>query len=305
MRECKNLMHPLNNNKTELFRDGWTILKNIFSIREVEEIRKKAKSRESIESINSDILTNPALGNIVYDDRIISSVEYLLDGPLTYFGDGRLLIETVNGRKGGSFHRDNPDRFEPNGPDWKSNYDVVRIGIYLEDHKFNSEGLGLFSGSNRNPTFLPKRLILPDNAPMTIGDILVWTLTTMHVGYQKKIKFLSSNKSIARGSIAIFGRKYFFNNLIHKYLPSFMTLPKGKERMIIHAVYGRTESAHTKRYIEYCKRRLYAVNRWDKTTYSEELKQEISESGILFLDMTEYCSDELVKNAGTHFQLPY
>ena len=26
--------------------------------------------------------------------------------------------ESINGRKGGAFHRDNPDRDDPNGPDW-------------------------------------------------------------------------------------------------------------------------------------------------------------------------------------------
>ena len=148
-------MHSLEVNKIELFRDGWTVLKNILSTNEVNEIRKQAKSKNSIDSLDADILSNPAIGNIVYDDRIISSVEYLLDGSLCYFGEGRLLIENENGRKGGAFHRDNPDRTEPNGPDWKSRYDVVRVGIYLEDHKDHAGGLGLFSGSNKNSSFLP------------------------------------------------------------------------------------------------------------------------------------------------------
>ena len=298
-------MHPYSKNKTELFRDGWTILKNIFSIREVKEIRKKAKSIESIESINSDVLTNPALGNIVYDYRIINAIEYLLDGSICYFGEGRLLIETVNGRKGGAFHRDNPDRHEPNGPDWKSKYDVVRIGIYLEDHKHHAEGLGLFSGSNKNPTYLPKSLALPDNAPMTPGDILVWTLTTMHVGYPKKLKFLSSNKSIARGSIGVHGRKYFFNNLIYKYLPSFMTLPKGKERMIIHIVYGKYGSKHAERYIEYCKNRDFAINRWSRTEYKKSTISEINDSKINFIDFSSFVHDETFDNDGKHLQFPF
>ena len=73
-------MHSLEVNKIELFRDGWTVLKNILSTNEVNEIRKQAKSKNSIDSLDADILSNPAIGNIVYDDRIISSVEYLLDG---------------------------------------------------------------------------------------------------------------------------------------------------------------------------------------------------------------------------------
>ena len=38
-------MHPLEVNKIELFRDGWTVLKNIFSTSEVKNIRKKLKQK--------------------------------------------------------------------------------------------------------------------------------------------------------------------------------------------------------------------------------------------------------------------
>lgn len=298
-------MHPLKDNKIELFRDGWTVLKNIFSTSEIKDIRKKAETKDSIDSLQSDILSNPAIGNLVYDERIVSSVEYLLDGSLSYFGEGRLLIENKNGRKGGSFHRDNPDRNEPYGPDWKSRYDVVRVGIYLEDHKNHAEGLGLFSGSNKNSSFLPKGLVLPDNAPITAGDVLVWTLTTMHVGYPKKIKFLRGNKSIARASEEIYGKKYFFNNLLYKYLPSILFLPKGKKRLVIHIVYGKSGSKHTERYIEYCKRRDYATNRWAKTIYRKNTISEINNSRLKFIDFSSFIPNENSYGDGKHFQLPF
>ena len=121
--------------KDELFNKGWTIINNVFSKEEVQDLRLKAKTVESIKNLKGDILANPQIGHIVYDERIIRIVENLLGGNITYFGEGRLLIESVNGRKGGAFHRDNPDREDGKGPDWKSKYDVVRVGIYLEDHK--------------------------------------------------------------------------------------------------------------------------------------------------------------------------
>ena len=297
-------MNPLENNKIELYNNGWTLVKNVFSMTEVEEIRKKAKSKKSIETLDSDILSNPKLGKIVYDERPINILEYLLNGGICYFGEGRLLIESINGRKGGAFHRDNPDRNEPNGPDWKSKYDVVRVGIYLEDHKNHSEGLGISSGSNRNQNVKPNRVCIVDNAPIEPGDILIWTLTTIHVGYPKKLKIMKSNKAISRGSIQVYGSKYYFNNLIYRFLPSALTLAKGRERIVLHIAYGKTASKHTERYIEYCKGRSYAVNRWSKTSYSKKLKMKINNSRITFIDMTQYSSNEFLEKAGGHFQLP-
>ena len=299
----------LRNSKKELFDKGWTIIKNVFDISEIDNLRIAAKNFKSNSKIlDADILSNPDFGHLIYDKRIIKIAEKLLTGSITYFGEGRLLVESINGRKGGAFHRDNPDRDDPNGPDWGSNYDVIRIGIYLEDHKNHSEGLGLLSGSNKNQEVGPgRRFVLMENAPMQKGDILVWQLTTMHVGYPKKLKFFkNSNVALARGSKAIQNNIYKLNNTIYKYLPSFLTLPHGEERIIVHAVFGKTGSPHTTRYIEYCKKRLFALKRWENTEYPQDVKNKMEASRINFIDMSNYKNDndENDNNFG-HFQLPY
>ena len=294
-----------NKSRKELITNGWTVIKNVFNNNEIVKLRKDAKRDESVKTIDSDILSNPILGNLVYDERIISILKSLLGGGITYFGEGRLLIESINGRKGGAFHRDNPDRDDCNGPDWKSIYDVVRLGIYLEDHKNHSEGLGFLSGSNNKQEMIPRSFVIVDNAPIEPGDILVWTLTTIHLGYPKRIKNIRGNISLGRGSNAEYGNRYLINNFFYKYLPSFLTNKAGEERIVIHIAYGKTESNHTDRYIEYCKGRSYAVKRWNNTEYSKKLKKRLKKSEITFIDMTKYCNDDLTAKAGGHFQLPY
>jgi len=292
--------------KTELYENGWTVVKNVFNQDEVNKLRKDAKSKNSIKTIDADILTNPKIGNIVYDHRIIDIVKNLIGGDLIYFGDGRILIESINGRLGGSWHRDNSDREDFNGPDWKSDYDVVRVGIYLQDHINHSEGIGFYSGSNkREIEEIPGSFVIVDNAPIEPGDILIWQLTCIHVGYPKRLRMIKGNVSIGRGSIRGFGNRYYINNFIYKRLPGFLTNKPGKERIIIQMVYGKAGSSHTDRYIEYCKARSYAVNRWNNTKYSEELKNKIKKSGITFKDMSKYLNNDLIAKAGGHIQLPY
>ena len=116
---------------------------------------------------------------------------------------------------------------------------------------------------------------------------------------------IKGNVSIAHGSIADYGRRYYINNFIYKRLPGFLTNRPGKERVIIQMIYGKVGSNHTDRYIEYCKARSYAVNRWDNTEYSEELKNKIKKSGLTFKDMTKCLNDDLIAKAGGHIQLPY
>ena len=294
--------------RQNLQKDGWAVAKGIFSSEEVTQLRADAYNARCLDG---DLLSIPCFEHIVYNERIIKLVSELLEGRITYFGESRLLVESINGRKGGAFHRDNPDRYDSNGPDWRSTYNVVRIGIYLQNHKNFSEGIGFFSGSHKNPEIksnnpygkhhLTGHFVKVTNAPIEPGDIVIWYLTTMHVGYPKRLKFLKYNGAIARGS----GKNWFFNNTIYKRLPSFLTNPVGQERIILHCAYGKEGSPDTQRYIDYCKRRAFAVNRWQHSNYSKDVLKRINESEVSLIDMTKQIPEINMDEVGDHVELPY
>jgi hypothetical protein len=190
------------------------------------------------------------LDNVVLHPTITNLVQQLLAGPVCYFGDSTAQIGT--GDRG--FHKDNVNRSDPKGPDWQSNYDVLRLAIYTQDTYSYSGGMQVRVGSHLSAKrFFGK----PKNIRMKKGDVLVWKLTMSHSG----------NTLLPR----IFPNFSWILPRVTNYLPSWLFRPYEKERVALFMSFGVLESTHTKNYLRYLE------NRTDNFAfYPKELQNQLS-----------------------------
>src|SRR5688500_15195638 len=108
--------------------NGWIILRDFFTLEEAKKI-KEGTERSIAENLKVDLLCNPHLAHLtVLNPKIISVVRQLIKGDPIYIGDSNISHNDW----AVSLHKDNPDRFDGNAPDWQSEYSILRMGIYLQ-----------------------------------------------------------------------------------------------------------------------------------------------------------------------------
>jgi hypothetical protein len=232
----------LNINKEQYDREGFLLIKNVFSKQEIEQMRKDAYAEfEEDKKKNltfkhpskmsnavyakGDILSKDLLRKYLLDDRILFLVKKVLGGDPVYFGDSNYHFGT--GFRG--FHRDNVDRTDMTAPDWEGEYPIVRLAIYLQDHKNYSGGLKIRIGSHINPSGKP---VFVDSEE---GDVVIWNLKTIHSGNAVRFKFFKNlmvNKARREGMI-----------------PAFLKKDQQKERATLFITYA-LKSKHLDRYIQ-------------------------------------------------------
>src|ERR1043165_3900363 len=187
-------MSNLKIDKKKFEEDGYLLVQNVFTPSEIEQFRKLAYEQFEIDKKKKldvyhpgskakynkgDLLSKEKLHQVLLDDRILEIARTILGtSDILYFGDSSYQIGT--GMRG--FHRDNIDRTDLNGPDWKGEYTLIRLGIYLQDHKNYSGGLKIKVGSHKNPD---GKAIFVGNE---VGDVAVWSLKTLHSGNAVRLK---------------------------------------------------------------------------------------------------------------------
>lgn len=171
--------------------------------------------KTAAQSTRGDLLSKTHLRSILLDERILMMARDLLQSSeLVYFGDSTYQIGT--GARG--FHRDATDRECGKGLDWEPGYNILRMGIYLQDHKNYSGGLKVKSGSHIHPD--GKSIFLDTDA----GDVAAWSLKTLHSGNAVRLRGL-------RGfSID--------NSSLENRIPGFLKLEQQKERMSLFMTFG-------------------------------------------------------------------
>ncbi len=192
--------------KEKFDADGYQLVPKVFNASEIGEFRslvyeqyeidKSKKLDFQLPSLSTkakynkgDLLSKENLHPILLDDRILQIAKTILGSTdLIYFGDSSYQIGT--GSRG--FHRDNIDRTDLSGPDWKGEYTLIRLGIYLQNHKDYSGGLKIKVGSHKNTN--GKAVFVGSE----IGDVVVWSLKTLHSGNAVRLKFFN-NFSINEG----------------------------------------------------------------------------------------------------------
>lgn len=228
--------------KARFETDGYVVVKNVFSPVEIKQLREEAYKQYEIDKEKKldfqlsdlptkakynkgDLLSKELLRHVLLDDRILKIARTILgSNDLVYFGDSSYQIGT--GLRG--FHRDNIDRTDLSGPDWKGEYTLIRVGVYLQDHKNYSGGLKIKLGSHKNKDGKP---VFVDSE---VGDVALWSLRTLHSGNAVRLKFFPGY------SINTSGKE----NLI----PSFLKKDQQDERISIFMTFA-LRSDHLDRYI--------------------------------------------------------
>ena len=235
--------------------NGYIVIKNAFTEEEIDKIRSAtleslASRRAQGKGFTSDknasgeayfglpellsVSELAALDYVALHPKITNLVQQLIAGPVCYFGDSTAQIGT--GDRG--FHKDNVDRSDPNGADWQSNYDVLRLAIYTQDTYSYSGGMQLRMKSHLCANRFDGN---PKNIRLKKGDILVWKLTTTHSG----------NTLLPR----IFPEFSRILPRITSYLPSWLFRPYESERVALFMSFGALNSTHTKNYLRYLENR--------------------------------------------------
>src|SRR6185437_14158313 len=118
--------------KAKFERDGYVIVKNVFTKDEIEQIRKEVYTsweqdkqknlafrldpkQTNATYFKGDLLSKPPLRHVLLDDRILQIAQVILGGDLVYFGDSNYQVGT--GFRG--YHRDNVDRTDLTASDWQ------------------------------------------------------------------------------------------------------------------------------------------------------------------------------------------
>lgn len=251
--------------RTDFEANGWVIIKDFFTKSEIENIRSGTLKSIAQKQTKQDLLCNPYLSDLtVLNPKIIALMKELLQGDPVYIGDSSISNKDL----AMSLHKDNPDRFDGNAPDWRSKYNVLRMGIYLQDYTNDSGGLILRDKSHLFPTRWKGKIINVKSKP---GDLVVWNLRTTHSGNAKRLKFAPSLD---------------LNPYLCKVLPGFLFKPAPEERMALFLSYG-VEGPHMDRYIEYLKSRKYGVERWRSMDVTPELIEKGKRNGLKILNFVE------------------
>lgn len=263
-------------------RDGYTVVRNVFSAEEIGDLRRRTFAQVDLDRSQGrlythpylpfkygkgDLLSKPLLQDVILDDRIIGIARQLLPrGPLVYFGDS--VYNIGMGARG--FHRDNIDQGNMAGPDWNGPYTLLRLGIYLQDHRYRSGGLRIKVGSHLRESGQP---ILVDSE---VGDVVVWNMRTLHSGNAVRLRFWPS-----------FGHLPTVRNLRRFKIgegdiPMWLQLPQD-ERIALFMSFG-VESAHLDRYInEYLSKADEPRERMKISRFGDEVWQSAERKHLKIL----------------------
>lgn len=198
---------------------------------------------------------------IIFDERVLSCVRTLIGPDIVYFQDSTIQI----GIGLAGYHKDNISRNEANHSDWKSNYDVIRMGVYLQNTKDFSGGINIKVGSHKHANYHSGAGI---NVPLETGDIVFWKLTTTHSGNAKRLKILPS--------VPLLGR-------IQRMLPESFFIPEEMQRMALFASYGKP-GIHLDNFINYFQLKDDTPIRVKNSNYSNEARSFANSNRVSLRD---------------------
>lgn len=250
---------------------GWLHIKNVFTEKEIEKLRESAYAMKA-QKFKGDVLSFPQTSSLIYDERIISFVSLLLetDKPV-YFGDSS--GHNIGNAGAAGFHKDNPDKFNGDNPDWQSDYTIIRMGVYCQSHETYSGSVALRDKSNTTVNCEVGKPFLVNNKA---GDLVIWSLRTSHSGNALRAKLFPD----------LFVHPWWYNKL-----PGFLFKGQEKERVAYFMTYGKDDK-HLRRYLTYLLNRQYMVESWKQNNYSKEILDAVEQKNNLkLLDMYEVVED--------------
>lgn len=243
--------------KEEIDKNGYILIKNVFSSAEVDIMRKMALEEDGLQG---DLLSSDKLSSVMMDERILNIFKECLDSEkLYYFADSSLSINRAG--KGG-FHKDSTNRHIKGSKEFTDiNYSLLRMGIYLQDHGKSSRGLCLREGSHLHQSCSVGKIL---NVKSEIGDVVIWKLSTTHSANAQVISMFPNTS---------------FHPLIARFVPDIFKQEATNPRIALFMCFGLNDD-YAKEYREYLKTRQYAVDRWVKSKYTEENIQAMKKLNI-------------------------
>ena len=240
--------------KNLLEQNGYCLIKNFFSLDEVEKLRKFVVKNHNN---NQDIyLSNDdgALDTNLLSKRYFQLLKETIGNDLVYFLDSSTFVDNIQ-KNTGIFHID--ARGDEKDPD-STIYKVWRVGVYLQDHKNNSGGIKMIAKSHKK--FLTNSIkkiyyilrkffknnysfksLIPSfkyvNIPSEPGDLIIWNGRTHHCGRFKRLKKF---------------KNFTFHPFIDRHLPNFLVENEVTDRLVVFQNWGLTDLTVT----EYFKYRL-------------------------------------------------
>jgi hypothetical protein len=264
-------------------RDGYVIVRRLFDPSEVEDFRRRALELPA-ELRHLDLLSLPTLRDVLLDRRLLRVFRALIGPDLVYFGDS---VVSIDARSHG-FHKDNPDRNDPNGPDWKGDYPLVRCGIYTQSHKRRPNGLDLRRGSHTLTSLSAGEFVQADTEP---GDVVFWNGRTTHSGCGMTLRGRPINPESFAGKVL-------------RRLPALRDRPQG-HRVVLFATFG-APGLHLERFILSLKSRDYGVKQALDARHDEAALSAAAAAGITVRDMRREVIERPYHDVrADHFQLPY
>lgn len=226
----------------QLRREGYVLVRDVFSSAEIRGFRRKAREGRSW---RGDLLSNPWFCDLVLDHRILEIAHALLGDTPVYFGDSAVAF----GPRPRQYHKDNVDRDDGEGPDWKGEYPLIQFGLYLQDYLHYSGGLCVRVGSHNRASHEGQEAYVASAQ----GDVVVWNLRSSHTG-------MGTNPAN----------------------PS----PSPGERIALFMTFG-LPSQHLERFIASLKTRASAVERWRHSRYTNSVRHLFNGRALYVRDMHE------------------
>jgi len=273
-------MRALQIDRDAFDRDGYLLFSGLFGPAEVAEMRRLAIAGRAHAG---DMLSHPLLGGFALDDRVVSIAKALIRPPIVYFGEGGCNFQQDPPMR---FHKDNTDRYDPDGPDWRGGFSLIRFGLYLQDHLRHSGGLAVQPGSHliASRKAGPERYLGPG-----AGDLLVWDMRITHRG---------------RASLFRWTRRPVPAR-IDRRLPRFLRANGDRERIVLFVSYGGDDE-HLTRYLTYSRTRPWSIEKWSRIDHPPELVEKARAKGVVVHDVkAELAREPVLPVSRKHHQIPY
>jgi hypothetical protein len=264
------------------WENGYQVIRNVYTPAEIQRFREGAFASRGRGP--GDLLSNPLMRDALLDGNFVTIARKLLGSDdIWYSGDSSFTINS--GQRG--FHKDNVDRKDPNGPDWKGRYTLLRFGIYLQDHWSHTGGLNLRAKSHNTTDHTYGKNVY---VRTRVGDVGVWSMRTTHSGN---------------------GVLYKFPKWVHPEPKDIPKIPKWRiakpdgDRLAVFAALG-LDDAHHHRYVEYMKTRTYMVNSFRASQYDDETLALAEKAGFQVRQVAKEIEgdDSVGKNAAWE-PIPY
>ena len=131
----------------------------------------------------------------------------------------------------------------------------------MQDHQRYSGGLKVKSGSHKNRS--GKTIVLDTQ----VGDLVVWSLKTLHSGNAVRLKLWPS-----------FPIDYF-----ERHIPEAIKVDEAKERIACFFSFGVKDKNLDRYIVQYLQKNKVAVENLKNSPISNELIQQLNSNGVLLI----------------------